>query len=128
MKPITAEWIAKAEADWATMLRESRVQDNPNWDDVCFHAQQCAEKYLKARLCEAGIGFGKVHDLVYLLDAVVVVEPQWKGSQQYLAYLSDFAVTCRYPGDSADRDMAFQAIEYCGVFRRIARESFGLPL
>jgi HEPN domain-containing protein len=128
MKPITAEWIAKAEADYATMLRESRVQDNPNWDDVCFHAQQCTEKYLKARLCEAGIDFGKVHDLVYLLDAVIVVEPQWKESQRYLAYLSDFAVACRYPGDSADRDMAFQAIEYCGSFRKIARERFGLPL
>jgi hypothetical protein len=40
MKPITAEWITKAEADYATMLREFRVQDNPNWDDVCFHARE----------------------------------------------------------------------------------------
>jgi hypothetical protein len=26
---------------------------SPNYDDAAFHAQQCAEKYLKARLIEA---------------------------------------------------------------------------
>jgi len=43
MKPITAEWIAKAEADFATAQRESRVRKNPNYDDICFHYQQCSE-------------------------------------------------------------------------------------
>jgi HEPN domain-containing protein len=57
MKPLTLEWVAKAENDFATALRESRVRKNPNYDAVCFHAQQCAEKYLKARLQEAGIAF-----------------------------------------------------------------------
>ena len=108
------------------MLRESRVQENPNWDDVCFHAQQCAEKYLKAKLCEANIVFGKIHDLVYLLNIAVSVEPGWKEHQRFLAYLSDFAVSCRYPGDAADRNTAVGAIEYCCFFRKIARESFGL--
>lgn len=66
MKPITHEWVNKAEGDFAMMERESRVRKNPNYDGVCFHAQQCAEKYLKARLDEAGIGFEKIHDLVAL--------------------------------------------------------------
>lgn len=126
MKPITAEWIEKADADYATMLRESRVSDHPNWDGVCFHAQQCAEKYLKARLCEAGIPFGKIHDLVQLMHAVIVVEPAWKEFQRHLAYLSEFAVTYRYPGDSADKDMAWEAIEFCSQFRQSARSSFGI--
>lgn len=126
MKPITAEWIAKAEADYATMLRESRVCDHPNWDGVCFHGQQCAEKYLKARLCEAGTPFGKIHDLVQLLNAVTPVEPGWKEFQRYLAYLSEFAVAYRYPGDSADKDMALQAIDFCSQFRGAARSSFGI--
>ena len=51
MKPLTAEWVSKAEGDFATMERESRVADSPNLEGLCFHAQQCAEKYLKARLC-----------------------------------------------------------------------------
>ena len=57
MKPITEEWIVKAEGDFAMLERESRARKNPNYDGICFHAQQCAEKYLKARLCEAGISF-----------------------------------------------------------------------
>ena len=78
MKPLTAEWIAKAEADFATAQRESRVRKNPNYDGICFHFQQCAEKYLKARLSEAEISFGKVHDLVALLEKALKVEPNWE--------------------------------------------------
>ena len=66
MKPITKEWIAKAEGDWASALREVRARKKPNYDSACFHAQQCAEKYLKARLQEASTPFGKTHDLVKL--------------------------------------------------------------
>jgi HEPN domain-containing protein len=67
MKPITAESVAKAEDDFAVMERESRVVVHPSYDAICFHAQQCVEEYLKAYLCEAGIAFGKTHDLVALL-------------------------------------------------------------
>jgi HEPN domain-containing protein len=59
MKPTTAEWIIKAEGDYLTARRELAVKDNPNHDAVTFHAQQCAEKYLKARLIEAGVPFPK---------------------------------------------------------------------
>jgi HEPN domain-containing protein len=52
MKQITQEWIDKAEGDFATAQREIEVQQMPNYDAVCFHAQQCAEKYLKACLQE----------------------------------------------------------------------------
>jgi len=52
MKPITAEWVAKAEGDFAMLQRECQVLDNPSYDGICFHCQQCAEKCLKVRLCE----------------------------------------------------------------------------
>ena len=38
MKPMTLEWVAKAEGDFAVMERESRVRKNPNYDAVCFRA------------------------------------------------------------------------------------------
>jgi HEPN domain-containing protein len=123
---MTAEWVAKAEGDFATMERESRVTDRPNFEGICFHAQQCAEKYLKARLCEAGLAFGKVHDLVALLESVLKVEPSWETHRENLAYLSGFAVSGRYPGDSADRDCARDAQRRCRVFRAAARQSLEL--
>jgi hypothetical protein len=51
--------VRKAEGDWGTMLRESEVLVRPNYDAACFYTQQCAEKYLKARLVEAEIEFRK---------------------------------------------------------------------
>ncbi len=59
MKPMTTEWVAKAEGDFATMDCEARAGKSANYDAICFHAQQCAEKYIKARLCESDVAFGK---------------------------------------------------------------------
>ena len=53
MNPLTSEWIEKAEGDLLTAEREYRARNRPNYDAVCFHAQQTAEKYLKAWLQEA---------------------------------------------------------------------------
>ncbi len=50
MNPLTVEWINKAEADLLTARREYRARKKPNFDAVCFHAQQAVEKYLKAVL------------------------------------------------------------------------------
>src|SRR5438094_9694193 len=71
MKPITREWIDKAEGDWHSAQREYRARRRPNYDAACFHAQQCAEKYLKARLEEAGIAFSRTHNLISLLTLVL---------------------------------------------------------
>ena len=52
MNPLTLEWIEKAEGDFGTAQRELSAAAPRNYDAVCFHAQQCAEKYLKAALQE----------------------------------------------------------------------------
>jgi HEPN domain-containing protein len=67
MKPPTAEWVDKAEGDWNAARQLNRVRKDPNYDGVCFHCQQCVEKYLKAKLEEAGIRFPRTHDLTSLL-------------------------------------------------------------
>lgn len=126
MKQVAREWVDKAEGDFAVMERESRARKNPNYDAVCFHAQQCAEKYLKARLTEAGAGFGKIHDLVALLDQALDCEPMWEIYREDLAFLSDFAVSYRYPGESADRESAVDARRRCREFRLAARAALDL--
>lgn len=127
MKQITSEWISKAEGDYGLVEREARVRKDPNYDAVCFHAQQCAEKYLKARLSEAGIEFAKIHDLVALLHQALEVEPFWEIYRIDLSFLSDFAVTFRYPGEDADRESALDARRRCRDFRKAARQALGLP-
>ncbi len=106
--------------------RELRARKNPSYDGVCFHAQQCAEKYLKARLSEGGLSSAKIHDLVALLEQVLAVEPVWESFREDLAFLSDFAVAFRYPGESADRESALDARRRCRRFRHDARQTLGL--
>ena len=63
---LVAEWVAKAEEDFLTVEILARQRKKRIHNSVCFHAQQCAEKYLKARLEEAAIGFAHTHDLLML--------------------------------------------------------------
>jgi HEPN domain-containing protein len=62
MKAATREWVDKAEADHAVALLLRRSRKKYSRDIVCFHLQQCVEKYLKARLEEAAIAYPKTHD------------------------------------------------------------------
>lgn len=126
MSPDLADWIAKAEADWATAQREFRVRRRPNCDAVCFHAQQCVEKYLKARLILADIRFPKTHDLVALLALVQKTEPLWQPWKDHLAKLTHYAVTVRYPGESAERADAAEAVKLARLLRIEIRWSLGL--
>ncbi len=57
MQPETAEWVEIAEEDFATASREQAVADRSDFAAACFHAQQSAEKYLKAVLVEQNIHF-----------------------------------------------------------------------
>jgi len=126
MRAITAEWVAKAEDDFALAERELRVRKHPAYDAVCFHAQQCAEKYLKARLPEANRSFAKIHALVPLLEQVLPLEPTWEMFREDLARLSVFAVAFRYPGMSADREIAKDVVKRCRRFRKAARSGLRL--
>jgi HEPN domain-containing protein len=128
MKPIPLEWIAKAEGDWNSAQREYRARQRPNYDVACFHAQQCAEKYLKARLEEAVIAFGRMHDLISLLTLVLPVEPTWIVLQPHLTALNIYSVAFRYPGSSATRSNAANALKDCRGVRRIMRQSLGLSV
>jgi len=124
MKPETAEWVKKAEGDYTTASRERKAQVEPNYDASCFHAQQCAEKYLKARLVEAGISFPKVHDLEALLNILLPIEPDWDLLRDPLRDLTDMGVEVRYPGFSADVDDAQVAFSAATTVRKAVRASF----
>ena len=126
MKPLAREWIEKAENDWGSLHREIRARKNPNYDAACFFAQQCVEKYLKARLVESDIYFKKVHDLAYLLGLVAEIEPLWIAYEQEFRLLTDYAVEFRYPGASAEIEDARDAMKVCKSFRKAARYIFGL--
>jgi HEPN domain-containing protein len=118
-KSAARPWVEKAEADFVTAQRELRARKQPNYDAACFHAQQCIEKYLKAWLAKKGIVFARTHDLEVLLDLIVPYEPAWDAFRGQLIDLSSFAVSFRYPGDSATRDLARLAVKSCKNLRQV---------
>jgi len=60
------QWIRKADHDLRNAEHTLTLQEDCPFDTVCFHAQQCAEKYLKALLVWTSTDFPKTHDLVIL--------------------------------------------------------------
>jgi len=127
MKPLTREWVQKAEEDYISAQREHRARKFPNYNAACFFAQQAIEKYLKARLQEADIEFGKTYDLIELLDLIKTVEPLWRPYRPTFRPISAYAVQFRYPGETASKEEAKDALKICREFRRVVRQSLGLP-
>jgi HEPN domain-containing protein len=123
MRPETAEWTSKAEADFISMMREMAAQENLNLDLVCFLAQQSVEKYLKALLCENSVPFPKTHDLNELAALLPkrVEYPESFGAT--ISRLDRYAVEFRYPGASATQSLAAEAIKGARLFRDWCRKA-----
>lgn len=103
-------WLKKAEGD----LRAAEVMigaDLEDWFAAAFHAQQAAEKFLKAFLVRHQIPFPKTHDLNQLLDLTVKADGSLKTESASAAMLTPFGVEFRYPGEEvADRETAEDAL------------------
>lgn len=109
------EWFEKAEADYRTAEREFVAAESPNFDAVCFHSQQCVEKLMKGLLIDRGVVPPRTHDLVEL-ERLLAAKPGWLNIQD-LRFLSRASVIYRYPGESADRAEAKEALEACARLR-----------
>ena len=128
MKPSTREWVKKAEADYQLALVLSRRRKMRFFDHACFHSQQSAEKYLKARLEEADIESPKTHDLEKLMKLLLPVEPLWAAMLPSLVGLSDYAIEFRYPGHEATAQNMKKAIKDAKMVREEARLALGLKV
>jgi len=122
MKLLTREWVGKAEGDYATARRELRARKQPNYDAACFHAQQCAEKYVKALLLENDFSVARSHHLEALCRPLMPAYPQWKDISAGLRTLTAFAVETRYPGKSANRQIAREAVDLSSRVRVLIRK------
>jgi HEPN domain-containing protein len=127
MKGTVKEWTVKAEADFSTAARELKASESPNFDAVCFHAQQCVEKLMKALLIHLGIVPPRSHDLTELERLLAPVGPQWSWPVQELRFLTRAAVDFRYPGESADIEEATEALDIATRLRERLRLLLGLP-
>lgn len=112
------EWLNKAEEDFS--LAEHLVAENTSYyAAIGFHAQQAAEKYLKAFLVDHQIEFPKTHDLAELLDRVSAVNASLAESLDEITVLTSYGVDARYPADLPEisPDEAGRAVELAKMVR-----------
>ena len=101
---ILRQWLAKADQDiraCETLLSA----DPPFLYPACFHAQQAAEKYLKALLTWHQIEFPKTHAIEQLLDLLEPALPDIASGLRDAVALTPFGVDIRYPGDQPEPDL-----------------------
>jgi HEPN domain-containing protein len=95
-------------------------------DGVCFHCQQCAEKYFKGLMEEIGLNIVKTHDLEIILNALLPHHSELRSRRRGLLFLTDFAVDTRYPGSNASKRQAKAALRWAERVRASARNLLGI--
>lgn len=103
MKRPTETWVIVAEIDFHTATLAAEAP-RPILESVCFHAQQCTEKYLKAILEESDRRVPHIHDLSRLLTLVEHLVPELDRLRAGIDALVPYASVLRYPHDPIEID------------------------
>lgn len=89
------EWLNRARSNLSRA--KSRIPE-VYLEDLCFDAQQAAEKAIKALLVKKGVAFPYVHDIAHLLSLVEQTGVQIPDQVRRAEDLTRYAVVTRYPG------------------------------
>lgn len=100
VRQVYQEWLEKAEEDLEVV--DVILREDAPLSVACFHAQQAAEKFLKALLAYREKAVRKIHDLVRLGR---MIEETDSGIGEYrndLALLNRFYIRTRYPAHTPE--------------------------
>ena len=90
------KWIEFAENDYEAVLLLQK-NNKPLLEIICFHCQQCAEKYLKAFLIKNNGEIRKTYDLEVILRYSIQIDQEFTQIKDHCIDLTDYAVGTRYP-------------------------------
>lgn len=105
-------WLFRANEDIAVIHNLVKSGVEYYTSTICFHAQQAAEKFLKAYLVFHDVDFPKTHDLDFLLLECKKINKT--NFEIELRSLTDFGVAVRYPDDFYIPDVK-ETLEYCNI-------------
>jgi len=117
---VIRQWVQKAENDLKNAAHTLKLGQDCPTDTVCFHAQQCIEKYIKALLVWHGIEFSRIHHISALIALLPAqFRPDLTSEEQ--ERLTDYAVSTRYPGDYEAIPLA-EARQAVQISRRVRKQ------
>jgi HEPN domain-containing protein/predicted nucleotidyltransferase len=97
-------WRDMARVD-LDVIEKSLVGDNIPWTGIAFHAQQAAEKYLKAAIISRGVRPERTHNLGKLFDHLVSLGALLPDLRAECRLLTPFAIDTRYPDDESKEEI-----------------------
>jgi HEPN domain-containing protein len=113
------QWVRYADEDLAYAQLGLSMEAGCPFRLVAYHAQQCAEKYLKGYLVLTGTDFPYTHDIERLLSLCSAAGASVTGLMD-AAELTSYAITTRYPGEveEVDRAEAERAVQLAVLVKR----------
>lgn len=120
------EWLVRADTD--LRLGERALEAPPIASGAAYHAQQAAEKALKAFLAAHDLPFRRTHDFVELLTQCVALDPVLSQFDATARTLAPYATEFRYPGGTLEPPLrvAETAVKEASELVRVVRERFRL--
>ncbi len=104
MKPDNPhDWLKRAKSN-LIRAKTGKISDEILYEDLCFDAQQSAEKSLKALLVHKNRPFPKTHTLHALFSLVEETGVNVPEDILEAGILTEYAVETRYPGDYIEID------------------------
>ena len=119
-----SQWLAYGDEDLRLARYALTLKDNCPYRLIAYHAQQCAEKCLKAFLVYHRIDFPYTHNISHLLE-LCSDKANWAETLQDAEELSPFAITTRYPGEDevVTKKEALRAIDIASHLRQVVRKA-----
>ena len=113
------QWIERAREDLRLSNHAMTMSTAIPYRLVAYHAQQCAEKCLKAYLVAGLTDFPYTHNIGVLLE-LCAKTASWIPKVNDAATLSSYAITARYPG-GADRVTKREAVVTISIAERVLK-------
>ena len=116
-------WISYAEDDMGLARYAMKMPGSRPYRLIAYHAQQCAEKYLKAYLVYHDIDFPYTHEIGKLLKLCGI--HLWIEKLKETDKLTPYAVTARYPGvdEVVTENEALEALDLASLVRKTIRKA-----
>lgn len=114
-------WFRKGDSDLANA--KVCLAAGQCLDTACFHAQQAAEKYIKAYLVAYDVDFPFIHNLEKLVELCAEQDPSFLEFKELAELLTPYAVSLRYDQDFwPDEPTVEEAVEAAEHIRRFVVE------
>lgn len=128
------QWLEFADEDLKLARHGLTLTSGVPYRLIAYHAQQCAEKYLKAFLVYHEIDFPYTHNIGRLLE-LCAEKGDWARNLPEADELTPFVITARYPSEqeTVTREESLRAIEIAlkvreTIRKALEREGVALPL